>query len=80
MSDFASTPSQYTYDTRWIIRSQTISLLIPILIFLKNKKALTVQHTGRGYSVEGVVVYCFSLLFECSSPSQVLCYKKKKYI
>ena len=56
MSDFASTPSQYTYDTRWIIRSQTISLLIPILIFLKNKEALTVQHTGRSYSVEGVVV------------------------
>ena len=24
--------------------------------FLKNKEALTVQHTGRGYSVEGVVV------------------------
>ena len=33
MSDFASTPSQYTYDTRWIIGSQTISLLIPILNF-----------------------------------------------
>ena len=36
--------------------------------FLKNKEALTVQHTGRGYSVEGVV------------PSQVLCYKKKVYL
>lgn len=56
MSDFASTPSQYTYDRPLDYPELDNIPFDSNFKFLKNKEALTVQHTGRGYSVEGVVV------------------------
>lgn len=56
MSDFASTP--LTVYLRYPLDYPELDN-IPFdsnFKFLKNKEALTVQHTGRGYSVEGVVV------------------------
>ena len=56
MSDFASTP--LTVYLRYPLDYPELDN-IPFdsnFKFLKNKEALTVQHTGRDYSVEGVVV------------------------